>query len=122
MKGRPCSSRKENDLASSKALAVSPRTSAIAFGKELCPTWCLAADKWLVELPRCHYLVVAGVEQASMLVQIGAGEGQRPDKVLLTEGVYDEEGDIVAWCRSFFWHRKSGSCKRSLTLMQRDMT
>ena len=66
--------------------------------------------------------MVAGVEQAAVLVQICAGEGQRADKVLLTEGVYDEEGDIVAWCRSFFWHRKSGSCKRSLTLMKRDMT
>ena len=66
--------------------------------------------------------MVACVEQAAMLVQIGAGEGQRPDEVLLTEGVYDEEGDIVAVCRSIFWHRKSGSCKRSLTLMQRDMT
>ena len=80
------------------------------------------ADKWLADLPRWHYLVVAGVEQASMLVQICAGEGQGADKVLLTEGVYDEEGNIVAVCRSFFWHRQSGSCKRSLTLMQRDMT
>ena len=47
--------------------------------------------------------MVAGVEQATMLVQICAGEGQRADKVLLTEGVYDEEGDTVARCRSFFW-------------------
>ena len=48
--------------------------------------------------------MVAGVEQAAVLVQIGAGEGQRADKVLLTEGVYDEEGDTVARRRSFFGH------------------
>ena len=48
--------------------------------------------------------MVAGVEQAAMLVQIGAGEGQGADKVLLTEGVYDEDGDTVARRRSFFGH------------------
>ena len=48
--------------------------------------------------------MVASEEQATVLVQICAGEGQRADKVLLTEGVYDEEGDTVARRRSFFGH------------------
>ena len=60
--------------------------------------------------PQSLHLMVAGVEQATMLVQICAGEGQGADNVLLTEGVYDEDGDTVARRRSFFGHRQSAFC------------